>query len=69
MGCVQVDSFRWDIMGHLMLSNMHNVLVALGALTLEGDGVDGAAIQQYAEAWSFGEVEHQILFLSYTFPT
>ncbi len=48
---LQVDAFRWDIMGHLMMSNMHKVLEALGELTLEADGVDSAAIQQYAEAW------------------
>lgn len=52
---MQVDGFRWDIMGHLMLRNMKKVLEALSKLTVEKDGVDGSRIQQYAEAWSFGE--------------
>ena len=52
---MQVDSFRWDIMGHLMLRNMKKVLEALSTLTIEKDGIDGRRIQQYAEAWSFGE--------------
>ena len=47
-------------MGHLMLRNMTKVLEALAALTLEKDGVDGSRIQQYAEAWSFGEVIYRI---------
>ena len=42
-------------MGHLMLRNMKKVLEALGELTVAKDGVDGSRIQQYAEAWSFGE--------------
>jgi hypothetical protein len=46
-------------MGHLMLSNMQKVVEALKELTLEKDGVDGKAIQQYAEAWSFGEVRER----------
>lgn len=43
-------------MGHLMMRTMEKVLEALQRLTLEEDGVDGSRIQQYAEAWSFGEV-------------
>lgn len=42
-------------MGHLMLRNMEKVVAAVQQLTLEKDGVDGSQIQQYAEAWSFGE--------------
>lgn len=44
-----------------MLRNMEKVLEAVGKLTVEKDGVEGSKIQQYAEAWSFGEVSLQIL--------
>ena len=50
-------------MGHLMLRNMKKVLEALGNLTIAKDGVDGSRIQQYAEAWSFGEVNAQFQHL------
>lgn len=52
----KVDGFRFDIMGHHLLSNMVNVRAALDALTLEKDGVDGKSIYVYGEGWDFGEV-------------
>jgi len=52
----RVDAFRFDLMGHHMLSNMAKVRAALDALTLEADGVDGKAIYVYGEGWNFGEV-------------
>ncbi len=52
----KVDGFRFDLMGHHMLSNMKAVRAALDALTLENDGVDGKAIYIYGEGWDFGEV-------------
>ncbi len=52
----KVDGFRFDLMGHHMLSNMTAVRAALDALTLEKDGVDGKAIYIYGEGWDFGEV-------------
>ena len=52
----KVDGFRFDLMGHHMLSNMVAVKQALNALTLEEDGVDGANILLYGEGWNFGEV-------------
>ena len=52
----QVDGFRFDIMGHLMVPTMQKIQSALGALTLAHDGVDGQAIYIYGEAWDFGEV-------------
>ena len=52
----QVDGFRFDIMGHLMVSTMQKIQRALGALTLERDGVDGKGLYIYGEAWDFGEV-------------
>ncbi len=54
----KVDSFRFDLMGHHMKSNMLAVRDALDALTLEEDGVDGSAIYVYGEGWNFGEVEN-----------
>ena len=53
---MQVDGFRFDIMGHLMLSSMKKIQGALGQLSLEGDGVDGGSLYLYGEAWDFGEV-------------
>ena len=52
----QVDGFRFDIMGHLMVSTMQKIQGALSALTLNHDGVDGKGLYIYGEAWDFGEV-------------
>jgi pullulanase len=52
----KVDGFRFDLMGHHMVSNMVNVRNALDNLTLEKDGVDGKKILIYGEGWDFGEV-------------
>lgn len=52
----KVDGFRFDLMGHHMLSNMQAVRAALDALTLKKDGVDGKSIYIYGEGWNFGEV-------------
>lgn len=52
----QVDGFRFDIMGHLMVPTMQKIQAALCALTLEADGFDGRGIYIYGEAWDFGEV-------------
>jgi len=52
----KVDGFRFDLMGHHMLSNMQAVRRALDALTLTKDGVDGKSIYIYGEGWDFGEV-------------
>ena len=53
---MQVDGFRFDIMGHLMVPTMRKIQAALGVLTLEQDGVGGKGIYIYGEAWDFGEV-------------
>ncbi len=52
----KVDGFRFDLMGHHMLSNMKQVRASLDALTLTQDGVDGPTIYLYGEGWDFGEV-------------
>ena len=52
----KVDAFRFDLMGHHMVSNMLHVRQALDALTLAKDGVDGKSIYLYGEGWNFGEV-------------
>ncbi|HET6596329.1 MAG TPA: pullulanase-type alpha-1,6-glucosidase [Anaerolineales bacterium] len=52
----KVDGFRFDLMGHHMLEDMQAVRVALDALTIEEDGVDGKSIYIYGEGWDFGEV-------------
>lgn len=53
----KVDAFRFDLMGHHMVSNMEAARDALHALTTENDGVDGSAIYLYGEGWDFGEVQ------------
>lgn len=57
----KVDGFRFDLMGHHMLSNMIAVRQALDSLTLEKDGVDGKSIIIYGEGWDFGEVAKNAL--------
>ena len=52
----QIDGFRFDIMGHLMLSTMTKLQAALKQLTPDKDGVDGSGIYIYGEGWDFGEV-------------
>jgi pullulanase-type alpha-1,6-glucosidase len=52
----QIDAFRFDLMGHHMVSNMVAVRNMLDELTLETDGVDGKKIYIYGEGWDFGEV-------------
>jgi len=52
----KVDGYRFDIMGHLLTRTMRKVRDAIRALTLEADGVDGAGMYLYGEAWDFGEM-------------
>ncbi|GMH33472.1 hypothetical protein BSKO_01306 [Bryopsis sp. KO-2023] len=54
----KVDGFRFDIMGHLMLSTTIKAQEALNALTVDVDGVDGKSVYLYGEGWDFGEVQH-----------
>ena len=50
---LQVDGFRWDIMGHHMVSTMKKVQQALGQSRLQPDA---GGLYMYGEAWDFGEV-------------
>ena len=52
----KVDAFRFDLMGHHMVSNMLNIRAALDELTIAEHGVDGSQIYLYGEGWNFGEV-------------
>ena len=52
----KVDGFRFDLMGHHMLSNMTNLRTAVDGLTLSKQGVDGKTVYIYGEGWDFGEV-------------
>ncbi len=52
----KVDGFRFDLMGHHMLSNMVKARDTLAALTMDKDGMDGSKIYLYGEGWDFGEV-------------
>jgi len=52
----KIDGFRFDIMGHMMLSTLNKMRARLNELTPEKDGVDGRAIYIYGEAWDFGEI-------------
>ncbi|MDO5723404.1 MAG: pullulanase-type alpha-1,6-glucosidase [Flaviflexus sp.] len=58
-----IDGFRFDLMGHHSLENMTNIRAALDELTVAKDGVDGSAIYLYGEAWNFGEVIDDALFV------
>eukprot|EP00210_Caulerpa_lentillifera_P000540 g522.t1 len=51
----KIDGFRFDIMGHLMLTTMNKLRKALDELTLEDHGVDGKKIYLYGEGWDFAE--------------
>jgi pullulanase len=52
----KVDGFRFDLMGHLMLSVVERARDALRALTVEQHGVDGSKIYLYGEGWDYAEV-------------
>ncbi len=52
----KVDGFRFDLMGHHLVSDMAAARAALDALTVQKDGVDGRKIYLYGEGWDFGEV-------------
>jgi len=52
----KLDGFRFDLMGHIMLSTMEEARDRLAALTVEADGVDGSKIYLYGEGWDFAEV-------------
>ncbi len=52
----KVDGFRFDLMGHHMVSTMQRVRRALDSLEPSRDGVDGKRMYVYGEAWDFGEV-------------
>jgi pullulanase-type alpha-1,6-glucosidase len=52
----KVDGFRFDLMGHHMVTTMQRVRRLLDALEPARDGVDGKRIYVYGEAWDFGEV-------------
>jgi pullulanase len=41
---LQVDGFRFDLMGHLMLHTMMKVKEVVRSLTIDKDGVDGSKI-------------------------
>ncbi|MFK7601957.1 pullulanase-type alpha-1,6-glucosidase [Deinococcus sp. SM5_A1] len=53
----RVDGFRFDLMGHHLVSDMKAARAALDALTVQKDGVDGKKIYLYGEGWDFGEVQ------------
>lgn len=61
-----IDGFRFDLMGHHSLENMQRVRAALDELTVEKDGVNGAAIYLYGEGWNFGEVANDAQFVQAT---
>ena len=52
----KIDGFRFDLMGHHLISNMLHVRQALDSLTPLKDGVDGKKIYIFGEGWNFGEV-------------
>ncbi|TQF05708.1 pullulanase-type alpha-1,6-glucosidase [Kitasatospora acidiphila] len=61
-GQYKVDGFRFDLMGLDPKSTMLDVQSALHKLTLQHDGVDGAAEFLYGEGWNFGVVANNARF-------
>nr|GEW40331.1 pullulanase 1, chloroplastic [Tanacetum cinerariifolium] len=53
---LQIDGFRFDLMGHMMKSTMMRAKSVLESLSRDKDGVDGSSIFLYGEGWDFGEV-------------
>ncbi|WP_460748814.1 pullulanase-type alpha-1,6-glucosidase [Nocardiopsis oceani] len=58
----KIDGFRFDLMGHHPKQTMVDLRAELDGLTVEEDGVDGAAVHLYGEGWNFGEVEDDARF-------
>ncbi|BBM87964.1 pullulanase-type alpha-1,6-glucosidase [Candidatus Uabimicrobium amorphum] len=54
----KIDGFRFDLMGHHTVDNLHNIRRALDQLTPEKDGVDGKKIYLYGEGWTFGSLHN-----------
>jgi len=54
----KIDGFRFDIMSFMFTYNMTDIKNALGALTLEKDGVDGSKIYLYGEGFNFGDTQN-----------
>ncbi|ALS97964.1 pullulanase-type alpha-1,6-glucosidase [Lacimicrobium alkaliphilum] len=52
----KIDSFRFDLMGHIPKSAMLKAQQQLASLNLAEHGVDGQRIYLYGEGWDFGEV-------------
>lgn len=45
-GLLQVDGFRFDLMGHIMLRALNRARREIDGLTLEKDGIDGKMVPQ-----------------------
>ncbi|WP_372370803.1 pullulanase-type alpha-1,6-glucosidase [Candidatus Uabimicrobium sp. HlEnr_7] len=54
----KIDGFRFDLMGHHTIDNLHNIRIALDKLTLDKDGVNGKKIYLYGEGWTFGSLHN-----------
>lgn len=54
-----MDGFRFDLMGHIMVSVMERARDALRALTVQQHGVDGSKIYLYGEGWDYAEVRER----------
>ena len=52
----KIDAFRFDLMGHHMVSDMLAVRAALDGLSVAANGVDDPGVYVYGEGWDFGEV-------------
>ncbi len=46
---VQIDGFRFDIMGHMLVSTLLKMRSRLDELTIERDGVDGRWVRWRGE--------------------
>lgn len=57
----KIDGFRFDEMYQNFLYDMQDIKNALGALTLEKDGVDGSKIYLYGEGFNAGGTANNVI--------
>eukprot|EP00983_Pelagomonas_calceolata_P031519 988567-Pelagomonas_calceolata.AAC.1 len=56
----QVDGFRFDIMGHMLLRTLNKMRAALDGLTVEKDGVDGKWVVHACKTMMRGSLASEI---------
>jgi len=62
----KVDGFRFDLMSFHPKSTMQKLRQDLDALSVANDGVDGAKVYVYGEAWQTGDIKNDARFVQST---